>query len=412
MTLVPYMVDAATVFTDVLAEKARTGEVFELEEIATRLTVDVIAKVTLDVDLNTQRSDHRILTTFRKRVALLPMSPADRARGLSGALIRPFRLWYNGRQLDRYIGEELDQRYAQRAADETSRTDSQGKKKTRYAIDLALDTYEKDFQDSTTKPSSTKEGSLPLRRLDPTFRQSAIDQFKTFIFAGHDTTSSTIAWVFYLLHRHPTVQDKVVDEIDAVFGPVSSCSATDKLRSDPYLLNRLPYTTAVIKETLRIFPPASTIRYGTMPGHTITDPSSTSSSSSSSSPSATYPTSDFHVWPVSHAIHRHPAYFPDPTSFIPERHLDVASPPFPEAKRHRDALRPFEKGPRNCLGQELAMLEVRLAVVMAAREFDFEAFYPEVGKGGMEEVEGHRCYQVLKGSAKPKSGLPGVVRRR
>ncbi|ERF70131.1 hypothetical protein EPUS_00318 [Endocarpon pusillum Z07020] len=397
MTLVPYIVDAAVVFGDVLREKARASEVFEMEEIATWLTMDVIGKVTLDVDLNSQRSEHRIVTTFRKHVAMMPVTtPADPFIGLIAKYFNAPWLWYNGRKLDRYIGEALDQRYAKRSADQKSRTSEDSKKKIRSVIDLALDTYEQEIQDSSKNHgSSTGEG------MDPAFRSHAVDQIKTLIFAGHDTTSSTIAWAFYLLHQHPDVHAKLVEELDHVLGPKTSNPA-DKIRADSYLINRLPYLTAVVKETLRLFPPASTVRYGD-PTVTITDPDH--------EPSQTYPTANFHIWVVAHAIHRNETYFPNPTAFIPERHLDdnhPSSTPFPHAKQHKDALRPFEKGPRNCIGQELAMIEVRVILALTVREFDFEAVYPEL-RDPREVIEGHRCYQVLKGSAKPKGGLPGRV---
>lgn len=54
------------------------------------------------------------------------------------------------------------------------------------------------------------------------------------------------------------------------------------------------------------------------------------------------------------------------------------------------------------------MIEVRVILALAVREFDFQAVYPEL-RDPREVVEGHRCYQILKGSAKPKDGLPGRV---
>jgi cytochrome P450 len=402
MTLVPYIVDAAVVFGEILDAKAETGEQFEMEELATRLTVDVIGKVSLDTNLNSQRSPHRIVTAFRKQALLMPFtSPANPFVGLTAKIMSPLRLWLNGRKLDQYIGEALDQRQSQRSADEKLEL-SGGKIKPRYAVDLALDTYEKEFQ-------VKHRFSDHDRGMDPVFRQNAIDQIKTFIFAGHDTTSSTIAWIFYFLHQHPSIQAKVVKELDNVFGPRSSQpSVADRLRADPYLTNRLSYSNAVIKETLRLFPPASTIRDGD-PSVTFFDPSD---------PARHYPTAGFDVWVNSHASHRSEDYFPQPYNFVPERHLDstiIPTPPFPNAKAHKDAWRPFEKGPRNCLGQELAMLEIRVIMAMTMRDFDFEAVYPELAAGEkkhLAEIEGHRCYQVLKGSAKPKGGIPGVIRRR
>lgn len=78
------------------------------------------------------------------------------------------------------------------------------------------------------------------------------------------------------------------------------------------------------------------------------------------------------VWVVSHAIHRRADLFPSPDEFIPERFL-----PAPDNWQEipKDAWRPFEKGPRACIGQELAMLEMRIILAMTAREFDVMGDY-------------------------------------
>lgn len=72
MTLVPGIVDDSIVFTKKLAEHAEKGEAFRMEEDATRLTVDIIGKVTLDLQLGTQRGENEMITAFREQVTLLP----------------------------------------------------------------------------------------------------------------------------------------------------------------------------------------------------------------------------------------------------------------------------------------------------------------------------------------------------
>lgn len=90
--------------------------------------------------------------------------------------------------------------------------------------------------------------------------------------------------------------------------------------------------------------------------------------------------------------------FKDAERFYPERHLvtDPADPYFVP----RDAWRPFEKGPRMCLGQTLALIQLKIALVMTVRTFDFEIVYEE----------GTFMYQVLDVTAKPSQGLPTRVR--
>jgi hypothetical protein len=144
--------------------------------------------------------------------------------------------------------------------------------RNRSVVALALGTYEKEFQNpSTAKRSSNSKA------MDPTFRATAIDQIKTFIFAGHDTTSSTIAYAFYSLNTHPSAHARLDAELDAVLGPSATSPAT--LKASPRLINAFPYTTAVFKETLRIFPPASTMRAAPANSPlTFTDPRATISS--------------------------------------------------------------------------------------------------------------------------------------
>jgi cytochrome P450 len=96
-------------------------------------------------------------------------------------------------------------------------------------------------------------------------------------------------------------------------------------------------------------------------------------------------------------MHRRPDLFPSPDSFLPQRFLNESAIP-------KDAFRPFEKGPRNCIGQELAMIELKIILLLTVREFDFEVCYGDGPK--MEEEFGGRAYQMLKFSPKPNEGLP------
>lgn len=425
MTLVPYIVDATLVFCDVMREKATSKENFELEEYATRLTIDVIGRVVLDTDLNAQRQTHPIVTAFRQRVKLMP--PASALFPWQGVdLRRPFRLWWNGRTLDRLLGEELDRKILQRA-----KTDDPSNGSKRSAIDLALWSFESERDNChIVHPSE-----LPL-----SVRTDIIDSLKTFIFAGHDTSSSTICWVFYMLHLHPEVHAKVKTELDNIFSPGKS--AADALKADPWLLNRIEYTTAVIRETLRIFPPASTLRQFHHPDITSQSKAQPYIINSKTGQRLPLDLPGIAIWPAVHLISRNPRFFPEATKFIPERFLPDQTP-FPDAELFtpsgRDAFRPFEKGPRNCIGQELAMIELKVVLALMAREFDFTVRFPgdpegeaqwiptesiasdfndeyvsqvKAGKLKKDRIEGHKLYQILSGSAKPAGGCPGTIRLR
>ncbi|KAK4935590.1 hypothetical protein LTR10_023384 [Elasticomyces elasticus] len=423
ITLVPYIVDATVVFLDILREKARTNELIKLDFYSTRYTIDIIGKIVMETDFDSQTRDHPIVTTFRRQVELMPVSTSITPL-LDFSLINEIKLWRNERKLDALIGAEIDKRIALRNQERQSAQPSEKKDRKRSVVDLALDAYDKETAGTSgSKTSSTNE-------LMASFRTTAIDSIKTFIFAGHDTTSATISYTMYLLRLHPEVHAKLVAEVKTVFGSdaATSTALADAIKRDPHALNKLEYMTAVIKEVLRLFPPASTLReYDTATGK--------EDAMIDLKTGQRLPMKGFDLWPVATMIHRNEAFFPDPVKFVPERFLPHQTP-YPDAKLHtpagKDAWRPFEKGPRNCIGQELAMLETKIALSLVVPELDFTAEYDgkpinvgdwvpvetrdeyKDGRPGVERltIEGHRPYQVLLGAARPADGMTGRLRLR
>jgi hypothetical protein len=96
----------------------------------------------------------------------------------------------------------------------------------------------------------------------PGFRVSTlIDQVKTFVLAGHDTASSTLAWIFYHLSQDENVLQRMREEHTAVFGGQGSVGhEAESIVKDSTILNDLKYTLAVMREALRLYPPAAAVR--------------------------------------------------------------------------------------------------------------------------------------------------------
>ncbi|KAF7535680.1 hypothetical protein G7054_g5199 [Neopestalotiopsis clavispora] len=427
MSLSDVIVDASLTFCDIIKRKADSGELFELEALFTGLTIDIIGKVVLDADLHAQTQQHPITTLFRERSKMMP--PSDAVFPWQAVdLLRPYKLWRNGGELDRAISRELDlkiERRAKEALEAESSGNSAAKK--RSVVDLAMNAYEKEISAAQNIDFRFREP----KDMPESLRVDISDSVKTFIFAGHDTTSSTLCWAMYFLHKHPEVYAKIKKELDTHL-PTGLAETAAKIKEDPYIVNKLEYTIAVLKETLRIFPPASTLRAPFHGGYVV-DPG-TQEKVPMIVDDACF------IWPTAHLVHRNKRFFPRPTEFIPERFIPSQTP-FPEAELFteagKDAWRPFEKGPRNCIGQELAMLEGKIILALMAREFDFVSEYPgeqadirhpvpestaaelsedtEYGKAIRDgtqvpdRVEGHRVYQLLLGSAKPADGCPGRV---
>lgn len=282
--------------------------------------------------------------------------------------------------MDRYISRQLEIRFAAHQDIDHQKPVDDSRFPT--VVDLALEKY-------------LKEQQMPhaARSMDVEFKRLAINQMKVFILVGHDTTSSTICYIFYLLSCNPSALQRVRVEHNKVFG--SDLTRTnDKITANPHLLNQLPFTLAVIKEALRLFPVASCTRDGE-PGFSLRHDGHE------------YPTEGFTIWCTHQAMHREPEYWPQPDSFVPERWLVPEADPLHPIK---GAWRPFELGPRNCLGQELALLELKLVMVMTLRELDITACYDvwdrDHGRKGSGTVNGERAYQVLKGTTRPAEGFP------
>lgn len=129
------------------------------------------------------------------------------------------------------------------------------------------------------------------------------------------------------------------------------------------------------------------------------------------------------VWPVLSSMHRDRRIWgADADEFKPERFL-----PENIDKVNPNAYRPFEKGPRNCIGQELANIELKVILALTIREFDVTTAFDQLSQlrndgslwaawkmktTGPQECYGDEMYQVLMASAKPREGMPARVVRR
>lgn len=300
--------------------------------------------------------------------------------------LQPFVLWYYTRQMDRFILLEFHARFQAHRAASTMEKSMSSAKSGKSVVDLALTVYLKH-----------KGKSDHSEAIDPLFKRMAINQIKLFLFVGHDIISSIICYVLYLLSVHPRVLSRLRAELNDVLG-VDPSQAAVRISQDPYLLNQLSYTTAVIKESMRLFPVSSLTRTGE-PFFTIPDPRN----------DLRYPADQsMLLWLATHACHHDPAFWLRVDEFLPERRL---APEGEELHACRGAWRPFEYGPRTCLRKEMAMIELRIMVCMMARSFEIRAVYEDLdaavdGKGnGAEEktplqlVDRERAYQVGKGEA-------------
>lgn len=290
-------------------------------------------------------------------------------------IFRPFVHLYNSRIMNNYLTQELDHRYSAFQGTKENQTKS--------VIDLALKSYLEEH------PSATG--------INRDFKDFAMAQIKLFIFAGHDTTSTGAIFTYHLLAQHPEILTKVRNEHTDVFGADTN-SAASLLSTNPVLLNQLPYTLAVIKESLRIYPTVAALRDGqpdffisTKDGHTL-------------------PTNQCVVWGDHYGTHHNPHHWQRPEEFLPDRFL---VPEGHELYPPKNAWRPFERGPRNCVGQELALTEIKVMLALTIRDFDFADGYQDHDalKGNPKgwNVNGQRAYMARRGGGHPADHYPCKV---
>ncbi|RDW69974.1 hypothetical protein BP5796_08371 [Coleophoma crateriformis] len=366
LTFIPSMVEETLVFRENLTQMASSQQKFSVMDLSLRLAIDVIAASGFGIRLKSQTQNCEIFNALKDATAWTSGQTAS----FSHKILSPYMMDWNTRKLDRLLGEIIQEKYAGKLGDDTSKS----------ILDLAIKGYQKDNGRLEKGSDMTK---------DPEFMQIALDNFKTFLTAGHDTTASVVTYVIYLLSTHPDILEQVREEHNAVFGPDLE-TTIERLKSQPALTNKLPLTYATIKEVLRLYPVGFTVREAP-PGSTVTYEG------------RKYPIDNHMICNLAGAMHRSPEHWTNPNEFNPARFLDASS-------INNAAYLPFEKGPRNCIGQQLALVETKVIMVMTLRFFDFTPMLNQDGPG--IDGWGGKAYQVLTLTAKPKDGLPMTVKLR
>ena len=171
------------------------------------------------------------------------------------------------------------------------------------------------------------------------------DQVMTLMFAGHDTSTSTLTFMMHELARHPDVVERLCEEQDRVLG--GAAPTVDQLERE------MPYLDMVLDEVLRLYPPAwigprRAVRDFEFGGYTV--------------PREAY------VNYCSWASHRIPEFFPEPEAFIPERFTRERKAALP-----RGAYVPFGGGQRICIGKRFGQTEVKLVATMLLQRLRLDA---------------------------------------
>ena len=195
-----------------------------------------------------------------------------------------------------------------------------------------------EFNDLLTMLMEVEDADTRERMTDEQLRDEVI----TIFLAGHETTANALSYTFFLLAQHAEIKQRVVDEVKQVVGDNEMSFEN---------LSKLEYTTMVIKESMRLYPPVWGItrdasREDVIGGYRIKKGDSIAMSP--------------------YAVHRLEKYWENPLKFDPERFS-------PERMKniHRYAWFPFGGGQRFCIGNNFAMMEMQIVIALACTQFNF-----------------------------------------
>jgi cytochrome P450 len=289
-----------------LMERWNDGAALEVDHEMTHLTMEVISKTLFDAQVGAETDD------ISEQITILLSIVNHRFNSLF-----PVPLWLptpENRAFKRAIAK-LDEIVARFIAQRRASGEDKGDLLSMLLM----------ARDDDDHPMSDKQ-----------VRDEAITLFG----AGHETTANALMWTWYLLSQNPDVEAKLHDELARVLGG-----------RDPRIedLPNLPYTEMVIKEALRLYPPAfSVVREAaddvTLGGYAL-------------------PKGSIILGNI-YGMHRDDRYFPNPQRFDPERFSPENEKTIPKY-----AYLPFGGGARICLGNAFAMLEARLVLATIAQKY-------------------------------------------
>lgn len=301
--------DVMVSYTDRLVDGWRDGETRNVHEDMMRVTMEIVSKTLFDADVETDVDElGRSFEIVLREIAARFRRPFK----IPDWLPTPGNLRYRRgiRRLERLVFRVL----ADRRADPRDPGD--------------LLTMLMAARDDDGKAMS----DVQLR-----------DELVTLFLAGHETTAIALSWTWHLLSRHPLVKDRLVKEL---FDQLGRRPAT------VHDLPNLPFADAVVKEAIRLYPPAYVLGREALADCEIGGWRIPAGATVFVSPWVT---------------HRDRRWFASPEKFLPERWLDGLV-----ARLPRFAYMPFGGGPRVCIGDRFATMEAVLILATIARRYRLE----------------------------------------
>ncbi|XP_036406286.1 cholesterol 24-hydroxylase-like [Megalops cyprinoides] len=334
--------DRADRLMEKLEEKAESKELAELHHLVNCVTLDVIAKVAFGMDLDLLNQTE---SPFINAITLC-------LKGMVEYLRNPFMElfpwnWDFRKEVKKAV--ELLRKTGAECIAERKRTITQGEDVPKDILTKILQCAEEEKDDD---------------------HEQMLDNFVTFFIAGQETTANQIAFTLMELGRHPEILAKLRKEVDEVIGSKQEIEYED--------LGKLTYLSQVLKESLRLYPPApGTSRW--LSEDMVID--------------GIHVPGGVAVFVSSYVTGRMERFFKDPLKFDPDRfHPDAEKPYF--------SYYPFALGPRSCLGKTFSQMEAKIVVAKILQRFEFQLM-----PGQLFDVQD-------MGTLRPRGGVVCTVRAR
>jgi cytochrome P450 len=321
-------------YADRLRQGWRDGQTVDVAQEMMRVTLSIAGKTLFDVDVESQAADvGRALTAVMESFWLTMLPFAEVLERLPVPQLR--RAKAARARLDAMIYKMIADRRA--AADGRAIAD-RGDLLSMLLLAQdppSPDQGEEDVASTGLRPASDR-GAMTDRQVR--------DEAMTIFLAGHETTANALTWTWYLLNTAPEAESKLHEEVDRVLqGRLPTVGD----------IGALPYVERVVTEAMRLYPPAWLIGRRALKDYTINDPSG-----DYLAPARTIIVTSPYV------MQRDARFFPDPERFDPDRwtpEFRAALPPF--------AYFPFGGGPRRCIGESFAWMELVLVAAAIAQQW-------------------------------------------
>eukprot|EP00117_Sycon_ciliatum_P034824 scpid51157/ scgid2474/ Cytochrome P450 4F12; CYPIVF12 len=331
--------DACGIMLQKWSESCARGESVDVTVSCTMLTLDVILRCAMGFESDCQMEDGKssggntLASRYAKAVVYIANAILQRQSNLLHHSDFLFSLTSEGRKLTQElkVSKEMSQHLIQERKAALQESGGKSAAECRDFLDVLLTVEDEDGNGLTD--------------------EEVREQVDTFLFRGHDTTASALQWALYHLAQHPEFQEKCRSEVKAVVldgKDVSSGTCVTACISHEHL-GKLKYLTQCLKESMRISTPVPFIGRETQEDVTINNMFIPCGA-----------TADLSLLD----IHMCEEHWPEPLKFDPERFS-----PDQSQGRHPYSYVPFSAGPRNCIGQSMAMDELKTSLAMVLMHY-------------------------------------------